>query len=211
MSIVCCAAYEYRVVMSDMCWLVVTEPYAKHLGERPGWYLLNDLVVTRTREADALSFASSWRTPAFVVLTRDPPAAADATAAATDSSLLQPGPSLSDSIFAVDAARKDVTAVQPGELVPGLLVAIDAEFVALEREETETLIDGTNIVAQPSRLALARVRSQLVSLVAFFREGCLLTGYVLLCVGQRLRGSGPLAGKLLMDDYIRPRSPLSTT
>jgi PAB-dependent poly(A)-specific ribonuclease subunit 2 len=162
-------------VLGASCVLVVSvrgahrrypasDAYARRGGDHPGWYLFNDLRVTRSTAADALSFAATWRTPALLVLTREPPPPEPAAPPPPPPALLV-SPPLSDAVFSGDAGRKDIVPLQAGELQPGLLVALDAEFVALQREETETLIDGTSIVAQPSRLALARVRTPFCPLV----------------------------------------------
>ncbi|KAJ3368748.1 poly(A)-specific ribonuclease [Allomyces arbusculus] len=60
--------------------------------------------------------------------------------------------------------------------------AIDAEFVSLSEEEAEYTSDGLKTVTRPAHLALARV--------------------------SLIRGGGPRAGTVAVDDYIEPRDAI---
>jgi len=65
----------------------------------------------------------------------------------------------------------------------GMLVAIDAEFVAISRAEASIGLErGAQVQLKPSRLALARV--------------------------SVLRGEGPRAGEVCIDDYVRCVDPV---
>eukprot|EP00698_Gefionella_okellyi_P023259 TRINITY_DN7885_c0_g1_i2.p1 TRINITY_DN7885_c0_g1~~TRINITY_DN7885_c0_g1_i2.p1 ORF type:complete len:955 (+),score=130.09 TRINITY_DN7885_c0_g1_i2:45-2909(+) len=145
---------------------------AEQMGETPGWFLFNDLRVTRTSSRDALSFANVWRQPALLMFVRRSKWQARPAERQT----------FGDAVFNLDIGRTDIIPVRKGELGKGAMIAIDAEFVSLERAESEVLTDGTQIVTQPSRLALARVSA--------------------------LRGSGMLQGTVILNDYIQPTEPV---
>ncbi|CUA74901.1 PAB-dependent poly(A)-specific ribonuclease subunit 2 [Rhizoctonia solani] len=151
--------YELRSMVVE----VKNETHAPHLVAltkipRDGWYLFNDFVVQSVTEAEALSFAGTWKTPCVLYLERTD------NASTLDFSMLpmKMDPAILCNIdnisWRMNKAKLAHEPLTPDELpTPGTLVAIDAEFVSLQKEENEMRSDGTKKVIRPSQLCLARV------------------------------------------------------
>ncbi|KAG8722933.1 poly(A)-specific ribonuclease [Ceratobasidium sp. 394] len=151
--------YELRSIVVE----VRNETHAPHLVAlvkvpTDGWYLFNDFVVQSVSEAEALSFAGSWKTPCVLHLERvDNSSTLDfgILPVKMDPDILCRVNNIS---WRMNKAKLAHEPLAPEELPkPGTLVSIDAEFVSLQKEENEMRSDGTKKVLRPSQLCLARV------------------------------------------------------
>ncbi|KAG8743574.1 poly(A)-specific ribonuclease [Ceratobasidium sp. 414] len=157
--------YELRSIVVE----VRNETHAPHLVAlvkvpADGWHLFNDFVVQSISEAEALSFAGSWKTPCVLYLER-----VDNTSTLDFGILpMKMDPDILcrvDNIsWRMNKAKLAHEPLAPEELPkPGTLVSIDAEFVSLQKasraamSENEMRSDGTKKVLRPSQLCLARV------------------------------------------------------
>lgn len=120
------------------------------------WHLLNDFLVRRTPDEEALRFDPNWKLPS--VLTYQVKSARnridDTWKDNLDTTLLYRKWSLQQDD---DPAHFQTLAYPSEKPAPGTRVGIDAEFVALQQEELEIKADGSRSVVRPSRLGLARV------------------------------------------------------
>lgn len=158
------------------------------------WLLVNDFLIQAVEEEEVTCF-EPWRTPALLYYARHnfeqecghPRFVNPITRAVYKSDR-----SLASSAL----ANKTPTFVPPSseELSTPMVVGIDAEFVALTPEQSELLLDGTNVITKTSRMSLGRV-----SVVRALDSKA--------TVGVK-GAEQALAGTPMIDDYIRTPEPV---
>ncbi|KNE72063.1 hypothetical protein AMAG_20434 [Allomyces macrogynus ATCC 38327] len=183
-------------LMAVICEVTDGTPHIiSHVQTKPGeWVLFNDFRVRQVPDNHVFQFPN-WKIPCVLQYHLVKPTN---TAAPTPTSILP------DLTTAHNLESNLVHILESPQVVnPGLCTpltdpltaadlsgsdrhlcpfAIDAEFVSLSEEEAEYTSDGLKTVTRPAHLALARV--------------------------SLIRGGGPRAGTVAVDDYIEPRDAI---